>query len=424
MMDPDPASTPASPGGHGAGGGDGDGNATEAADAARKALRASEARYRALIEQLPDGVAVVDAEGDGRLTMVNARLCEMTGYSRAELLSMRVTDLVVDAGGPDLPEREERLARGEALFTRRKLRCRDGSLRTSEINTRHVGSRIQAVIRDVTERDLFEEHRRSVQRLEALGLLAGSVAHDFNNFLLAIQANVELALSEVGAVTADGGDAIRSELEDIRRVARRAASLTRQLLTFSRKQSRPPATFPLGHAVTEIEQMLRLLVRPTVEITIRGAESSGYVRADLGQLEQVVMNLVVNARDAMPNGGEVVIDVASRSLAAPALLGLNAQRVPPGDYVVLSVSDTGTGMGPETAARAFEPLFTTKAEGTGTGLGLWTVNAIVTQAGGYVTVDSTPGAGSRFDVWLPAADPSLDGGEPSARLVLGTAERR
>jgi two-component system, cell cycle sensor histidine kinase and response regulator CckA len=314
--------------------------------------------------------------------------------------------------------------RGEALLTRRKLRCKDGSLITSEINTRRVGSRIQAVIRDVTERDLFEEHRRSVQRLEALGLLAGSVAHDFNNFLLAIQANVELALNEIGDVSAAGADAIRSELEDIRRVARRAASLTRQLLTFSRKQSRPPATFPLGHAVTEIEQMLRLLIRPTVELVIRGAEGSGYVRADLGQLEQVVMNLVVNARDAMPNGGQVTIEVATRSLAAPAHLGINAQRVPPGDYVVLSVSDTGTGMGPETAARVFEPLFTTKAEGTGTGLGLWTVNAIVTQADGYVTVDSTPGVGSRFEVWLPEAEPPLAGAEPPADLALDTAQRR
>ena len=397
-----------------------------AAVAAEEALRASETRYRALLDQLGDGIVVVDAIGDGRLVMVNDRLCEMTGYTCAELLSMRVADLVVGGPDGDLPERLDRLARGETLSMRRQLRRSDGTLRTSEITARRIGTRVQAVVRDVTDRELFEERRRSAQRLEALGLLAGSVAHDFNNFLLAIQSNVELALGEIGASPA--AEAVRTELEDIRRVARRAAGLTRQLLTFSRKQARPPATFPLGDAVTGIEQMLRLLLRPAVDLEIRGVDEAGHVRADLGQLEQAVMNLVVNARDAMRDamreGGVVTVELSSRVLAMPARIGIAGQCIPPGEYAVLAVSDTGTGMTRETATRVFEPLFTTKAAGGGTGLGLWTVQAAVTQAGGYVTVDSTPGEGSTFELWLPAVDASEgeDASGAPGELIGGAAE--
>jgi PAS domain S-box-containing protein len=367
--------------------------------AAEAALRASEASYRVLLEQLADGIAVVETAGDGHLTMVNDRLSEMTGFTREELLAMRVPDLVIDAEfGKD--ERMERLARGETLLTRWKLRRKDGPPITAEISTRMIGTRIQAVIRDLTERELFEEHRRAVQKLEALGLLAGSVAHDFNNFLLAIQSNVELALGEVDGVAA--APAIRAELEDIRRVAQRAARLTRQLLTFSRKQTPQPSTFPLGEAVTGIEQLLRRLVEPSVRLAVHAPKGSGagVVSADLGQLEQVVMNLVVNARDAMGDGGVVDVGVRTESLAAPMRAGLTGVTIPPGDYAVLSVTDGGAGMSRETARRVFEPFFTTKEAGTG--LGLWTVHAIVTQAGGHVTVESTPGVGSTFEVWLPA----------------------
>jgi two-component system, cell cycle sensor histidine kinase and response regulator CckA len=366
--------------------------------AAEVALRASEATYRVLLEQLGDGIAVVEAGGDGRLVVVNDRLSEMTGYAREELLAMRVPDLVIDSE-EGKGERVERLQRGETMLSRRQLRRREGPPLTTEISTRMIGARIQAVIRDVTERELFEEHRRAVQRLEALGLLAGSVAHDFNNFLLAIQSNVELALGEVDGLAA--APPIREELEDIRRVAQRAARLTRQLLTFSRKQAPQPATVPLVEAVTGIEQMLRRLVEPSVRLVVRTSEGNGVVSADLGQLEQVVMNLVVNARDAMRDGGGVVtVRVRSASIDAPLRAGLTGTTIPPGEYAVLSVSDHGAGMTRETARRVFEPFYTTKEAGTG--LGLWTVQAIVTQSGGRVTVESTPGVGSTFEVWLPA----------------------
>jgi signal transduction histidine kinase/CheY-like chemotaxis protein len=267
---------------------------------------------------------------------------------------------------------------------------------------------IQGIGRDVTERRRLEEQLRQAQKMDAIGRLAGGVAHDFNNLLTVIQGRADLLLAQMAP-----GDRLREPLELIHRTAGRAADLTQRLLAFGRRQVLRPRVLDLGAVLHDLAPMLRSLVREDIELSLEMAPGIVRVRADPGQLEQVVVNLVVNARDAMPRGGRVSIALAVTADGDPGRPSAERQR----PQAALRFSDTGDGMDAETRARVFEPFFTTKDVGKGTGLGLATVYGIVTQSGGRVTVESDLGRGTTFTVLLPIVDD-----EPST--APDTDERR
>jgi signal transduction histidine kinase len=249
-------------------------------------------------------------------------------------------------------------------------------------------------IRDVTERRALEEQLRQSQKLEAIGRLAGGVAHDFNNILMSIMGAAELLLMQMSS-----DDPARSEAIEIKQSVERGAGVTRQLLAFGRRQATRTRLFALGDVVTGMETMLRRLLGPEIDFSIVSGPAPVMVQADSGQIEQVVMNLVINARDAMPEGGRLTVQVDDVELDEAAATTLVEGQA--GLYGRLSVSDTGTGMTEQTRAKLFEPFFTTKEEGKGTGLGLSIVYGIVKQSRGYITVASKHGRGTTFTIYLP-----------------------
>ena len=255
-----------------------------------------------------------------------------------------------------------------------------------------------AVVRRDTEEGLIQSQQRlqTVQKMEAIGRLAGGIAHDFNNLVQAIGGFTEVLLAQLPAA-----DPLRHHVEEIRRAGGRAAALTRQLLAFSRQQVLQPRTIAMNEVVCGVEKLLRRLIGVDIRLETRLADDLGPVKADVAQLEQVLMNLAVNAHDAMPEGGALTITTRNVMLPAP---DQRETFIRPGPYVLLEVVDTGHGMDAETRRRAFEPFFTTKPPGHGTGLGLSTVYGIVKQSGGYVLLDSEEGRGTRFRVYLPRVE--------------------
>ncbi|HYH81706.1 MAG TPA: PAS domain S-box protein [Longimicrobium sp.] len=371
-----------------------------------EALRDRERHFRSLIENAHDIITVL--EGDGDVRFVSPSVERILGYDRRALNGVYLFELVHPDDVPAVLEVFDRAIRGpgEPHLLEFRIRHADGSYRTLEaIGTSLLHDPAVAGIvvnsRDVTERRQAEEALRlsqqqllQAQKMDAVGRLAGGVAHDFNNLLTAIRGNAELLLFDIPA-----GDPRREDVEEIRKAADRAAALTRQLLAFSRRQVLQPRVLDLNGVVQEMERMLRRLIGEDVELVTRLAHGLGQVRADPGQIEQVVLNLAVNARDAMPGGGRMIVETADEELDEE--LKRAHPYVVPGRYVMLRVTDTGQGMDPETRERAFEPFFTTKPAGRGTGLGLSTVYGIVKQSGGFIWIDSELGRGTRVRIYLP-----------------------
>lgn len=362
-------------------------------------LRTSEQRYRSLVEGAVYGI--YRSTLDGRLLEANPALVEMLGYrSREELLQLNLDrDVYADPG-----ERSRLIAEHQSSdrFTavETRWRRRDGRVITVRLSGRVLRDskgqivEFEGIAEDITERRLFEERLIRQQRLEAIGSLAAGVAHDFNNLLTVILNNSDLLLARLAPA-----DPMRLEVEEIRHAALRGGELTRQLLAFSRRQSAKLEVLDLSRLLQKLEPMIRRLIGEDVRLEIHSEPGLWYVRADPAQLEQVVMNLVVNARDAMPHGGDLTLSVGN--LAVRREDGVWESLVPPGEYLRFSVRDTGQGMSEEVRARAFEPFFTTKPVGKGSGLGLATVYGIVKQSGGFVWIDSAPGAGTTVTVLLP-----------------------
>jgi two-component system cell cycle sensor histidine kinase/response regulator CckA len=346
---------------------------------AEAAIRKSEERHRVLFDGSPLPICVFDAETHAFIA-VNAKMVEVYGYARAELMAMTVKDLAAPDG----------------VRHRRK----DGALLDVDITAHELeieGRRcVLSIGSDVTAARRVEEQLRQAARMEAIGQLAGGVAHDFNNLLAAILSNASIVAEELGE-----GHALRPEMDDIESATRRASALTRQLLAFSRKQPRTVNDLALNTIVTNLETMLSRLVGEDIEMRAVLAPRLGTVQADAAQLEQVLLNLVVNARDAMPGGGRLVLETANVELDDARAAEVGARR---GRHVMLTVTDTGCGMTAETRARVFEPFFTTKPVGKGTGLGLATVFGIVKQADGGISVESEVGRGSTFRIYLPRVD--------------------
>ena len=367
---------------------------------AEEALRASEAQYRALFDLSPFPKALFDLE-TRRFLAVNEAAVRHYGYSREELVGMTVDDLQPPH---ELPQYRKRVATdrpGAERSARRKHRKKDGSVLEVELTCHRLTLEgrecVLAVALDVTERSNMERQMREAQKMEAIGNLAGGIAHDFNNLL-----SVVLSYSEILAAGLKAGDPMRADLGEISAAGKRAADLTRQLLAFSRRQVLQPRALDLGTVVSGVTRMLQRLVGEDVEMSVVAAPGLGTVMADPGQVEQVLMNLVVNARDAMPDGGKLTIETSNVELDAD--YARSHPDVVAGGYVMLAVTDTGSGMSAATRERIFEPFFTTKENGKGTGLGLSTVFGIVRQSGGNVWVYSEPGEGTTFKVYLPLAD--------------------
>jgi PAS domain S-box-containing protein len=366
----------------------------------------SEQRHQFLFEASPLPIWVFEPSSLAFLA-VNEAMVKLLGYTRAELLAMKLSDV---KPASDIPIVQiAMIDRSPGIVTRvgvKPYRCRDGKVVELDITSHSVvmgGRLVQlAIATDVTEQRRMEERLRQSQKLDAIGRLAGGVAHDFNNILAAILSNAECAREEVDNAS------IAAMLREIELAAERGASLTRQLLTFSRKQQRQSRVLDVNGKVNNIERLLRRVLGEHIEVILSLAPDLGAIHADASQIEQVVMNLMINARDAMPDGGRVIVETMNVELDE---LTASTHQLRPGSYIMLSVTDTGSGMDAETRARIFEPFFTTKDVGKGTGLGLATVFGIVQQSEGAISVYSEVGRGSAFKIYLPRCDAARNAAE-------------
>ena len=371
---------------------------------AEGALKHSEERYRRIIETTNEGVWWLDATT--KATFVNGRLSTLLGYSSQQLLGESMLDFVHEASRPTVTESIAPRPRSVSNQVEARLVRSDGKdvwvlLDATPIfeGSRHMGSLV--MLMDITQRKRLEEQLRQSQKMEAIGSLAGGVAHDFNNLLSVILGYAEIILSELKP-----GDPLRDDVVELNQASERARDLTKQLLAFSRQQLLEPRTLDLNQVLRGMEQMLRRLLREDVELSFLTSTGLGKVFADSGQIEQIVMNLVVNARDAILDGGKVAVETTNTELDAEYAAAHHG--VTPGSYVMLAVADTGIGMDAATQERIFEPFFTTKEKDRGTGLGLATVFGIVKQSGGHIWVYSEIGKGTTFRIYLPRTEGDVD----------------
>src|SRR5438445_3841524 len=377
---------------------------------AEEALRQANDRLETLIASAP--LAIYSTDAAGAVQTWNPAAARLFGWTASEVVG-RPVPTVPEENGAQCTGLRPRVIGGESLngveVVRRK---KDGTPVTASLSAaplRDAEGRVTGIltlIQDVTDVKRLEQQFFQAQKMEAVGRLAGGVAHDFNNLLTAILGSTDLLLESLPADHPG-----REEAVETRKAALRAADLTRQLLAFSRQQVLAPRVLDLNDVVTDMHKMLHRLIGEDVELRTVLGENLGAARADPGQIEQVVVNLAVNARDAMPNGGRLTIETANVDLDD----GYAAEHtvVVPGRYVMLAVSDTGMGMDAATKTRVFEPFFTTKPKGKGTGLGLATVYGIVKQSGGYVWVYSEPGQGTGLKIYLPGVDAPVEASSPA-----------
>lgn len=368
---------------------------------AEAALRKSEARYRGLVDNATYGIYWLSAEGN--LLFVNPALVQMLGYDSAqELIALGTTkSIYVDPAAREAILTE--YFKNERVETTVEWKRKDGKKIIVRINGRraqdpvHGKDCIEIIVQDVTERMALEKQLLEAQKFEAIGQLAGGIAHDFNNMIGAI-----MGWADIGADETEPDSRLHRHFEKVRHQAQRAAALTRQLLAFARRQILEARDIDLNLTVIETLSLLEKVIGSNIEIKANLAPDLAIVRADPTQMEQVLMNLCINARDAMPNGGSLVID--STNVSFEEKFCATRPLAHPGEYAMLAVSDTGTGMDEATLNRIFEPFFTTKEFGKGTGLGLATVYGIAQQHGGFVDVESRLGEGSTFRVYLPVSN--------------------
>ncbi len=369
---------------------------------AEKALRESEERYRRLVEVSPYAIFITRRHRIVFMNQACYRLLKAT--SPDQIIGRSPFDFFDPEDDPAVIDTFRRaLGEGRHLpLIERRILCLDGTVITAELAvsplTDHASAAMQVILHDITERKHLEEQVRQSKKMEAVGQLAGGVAHDFNNMLTIIAGHGDL-LAEDSTLTDDQ----RRSIEQIRQACIRASSLTAQLLAFSRRQVMQPKVLNLNDIVANMEPMLRPLVGEHITLFTVLSPGLGHVRADPNQLEQVLINLTMNARDAMPEGGTLTIETGGCDLDED-VIGRQRLDTRPGRYVSLRVADTGVGMDEDTLARIFEPFFTTKPKGKGTGLGLSTVYGIIKQSGGSIAVRSKPGQGASFTIYLPRVE--------------------
>jgi PAS domain S-box-containing protein len=373
----------------------------DAATAKTSALRASETRFRRLAESGIIGIVIVDASG--RVVEANDTFLAMVAHPREDLIAGALEwAKLAPPAEPDPTSDGPRDVTPATRPTERRLRRRDGAELPALVAVAPLeGGETIAVCLDLTERKRLEAQIRQAQKMEAVGRLAGGIAHDFNNLLSVILSYTELRMPELEA-----RDALRADLGEIRTAGLRAAELTKQLLAFSRQQVLAMRVLDLNESISAVVKMLRRLLGADIELVTFAGRNLGRIKADPGQIEQVVMNLAVNARDAMPNGGKLTIETTNMDLDADFARAHHEVRA--GAYVMLSVADTGVGIDAATQARVFEPFFTTKEPGKGTGLGLATVFGIVKQSGGHIVLYSELGKGTVFRLYFPRVESESD----------------
>lgn len=357
-------------------------------------LRASERRYATTLRSIGDGV--IAADSDGRITFMNPAAEMLTGWIAEEAMQRPMSEVMRVTS-------QEAAEPGTELGRETLLAARDGRELPIEYMTAPIrgeddsANGLVCVFRDISQRKKLEELLRQAEKMEAVGRLAGGIAHDFNNLLTAILGYTSMLQRNLREDRNVG-----TNLEEIARAGRRAADLTQQLLAFSRKQMLQPRELNLNDAVTRMEMRLRQLMDGDISIALHLSSDLGTVKADPDQIEQVIFNLALNARDAMPFGGDLTIETSNRTLTEEFVS--YHDEVAPGRYAVLTIIDTGAGMDASTLDRIYEPFFTTRPQGQGTGLGLSTVYGIVKQSGGYICVESEPGMGTIFQIFLPRVD--------------------
>jgi PAS domain S-box-containing protein len=381
-------------------------------DAAADAVRKSEDFYRALFEVNPAVKLLIDPS-TGRLVDVNPAAVEFYGWSRDELRQMSITD-INQLSDDEVKAEMEKARSGRRRYFHFRHATASGEIRHVEVHSGPVEidghSLLLSIVHDVTDRNRLEHQLRESQRLESVGRLAGGVAHDFNNLLTVMITSADLLQRRL-----ERESPLRVYVEDMSHAAARAAELTQALLAFSRRQLMAPAVLDLNQLMDRMERLVRRITHATLEVHVERAPGCLHTYADSSQLEQAVMNLALNARDAMPDGGTLTMSTHARDDDEGT------------SWVGFSIADTGIGMDEATRQRVFEPFFTTKPLGAGTGLGLASVYGIVTQSGGRVTVASAPDQGTRFTVELPATDeapatvsapPTVEAPRGAGRTVL------